>query len=261
MVTAYDSTTAADIPASAQMVLGYINGGWWSANDWTLHPGAHQESISVTPFANAGDWLDVETGDAFPWQAPGWVVMRRQAGHPNPGVYVEYSKWAATANEFHLRGIPEPRWWIALWDGIAQLPPGAFGKQYSHPPGSGGHYDLSVFDYTFGAGGGTIEEVVTQAEFDALVAGNPQLGSLGYGARLGFAIGMSYHAGHPELETSKLLTGVEALGTAVAALKLTGGSIDLSAVSNAVAAVSAALAAVAADVATIKMRIEKDLAP
>lgn len=175
MITAYDSITAADIPPTAQMVLGYANGSWpWSPADWARFPNARQESISVTPFENVGDWLDVETGDAFPWQAPDWVVMRRQAGHPNPGVYVQGSLWQATRNEFILRGIPEPRWWVAIWDGVAQIPSGAFGKQYAAPhPGtvydSGGHFDLSVFNYTFGGGTSTIGGVVNINEKRAWV--------------------------------------------------------------------------------------------
>lgn len=174
MITAYDSITAADIPTSAQMVLGYLNGSWpWSAVDWARFPNARKETISVTPFENVGDWLDVETGDAFPWQAPSWVVARRQAGHPNPGVYVQGSLWGATRNEFLARGIPEPRWWVAEWDGVAQIPSGAFAKQYAAPhPGtpydSGGHYDLSVFNYTFAGGIDTIGDEMTPDQAAAL---------------------------------------------------------------------------------------------
>jgi hypothetical protein len=96
---------------------------------------------------------------------PGWSLCR-QAGHPNPGVYVQGSLWQATRNEFTARGIPEPRWWIAKWDGVAEIPPGAFAKQYAAPhPGtpydSGGHFDLSVFAYTFGGSGGTIDTDMT----------------------------------------------------------------------------------------------------
>lgn len=158
MVTGYDSITITDIPLNAELVLFYLNGAWLAtpADVAARFPNAVREGISVTAADNVGKWLDVETGDAFPWEAPGWVVMRRNAGQSDAGVYVEESKWAACQTEFSSRGIPEPNWWIALWNGEALLLPGAVGHQYDHPPTSGGHYDLSVFGYAYGPGGGTI---------------------------------------------------------------------------------------------------------
>lgn len=160
-VIGYDSTNLVDIPVDAQLVLYYLNGSWPASDaDLARFTSAMKEGISVTPFANVGKWLDVETGDAFPWQAPDWCVMRRAAGE-DPGVYVQYSAWAATKTEFALRGVAEPHWWIALWDGVAVLLEGAIGKQYAaNHPGtpyySGGHYDKSIFNYVFGPGGGTL---------------------------------------------------------------------------------------------------------
>jgi hypothetical protein len=69
---------ARDFPTAAR-VAGYINGAYArSQADWDLVP-------------NAGDVLDVETGDATPDQAAGWVRMRKAAGLYRPTVYCSRS--------------------------------------------------------------------------------------------------------------------------------------------------------------------------
>jgi hypothetical protein len=86
---------------------------------------------------------DVETGDMFPWELPAWVLQRRAAGI-DPTGYVNLSNWNATKTEFALRGIPEPHWWLALYDNVPVLYPGTIAKQYANAVLTGGHYDCSV---------------------------------------------------------------------------------------------------------------------
>lgn len=144
----YDSITAADIPADAQMVAGYVNGTYrWSPGDWARFPNAVKVHIATQANVNDGHVLDVEQGDATPGQAPGWVAMRRAAG-VDPTAYCNASTWPLVRAAFQNAGIPEPHYWIAKYDNVASVPAGAVAKQYIDPPAAGGHYDLSaVLDY------------------------------------------------------------------------------------------------------------------
>ena len=140
----YDSVTPTDIPASARMVAGYVDGRYaWSAQAWRRWRGARFVRIAVLASTNDGNVLDVERGDATPAQSVGWVLMRRRAGG-DPSVYCNASTWPAVRAAFHAAGVAEPHYWIASWGtgptGIA----GAVAHQYADPPASGGHYDLSV---------------------------------------------------------------------------------------------------------------------
>lgn len=159
MRTMYDSVTAADIPANAQLVAGYVDGIYrWSGTDWARFPQALKIAIAVFPSTNSGIMLDVEAGDATPEQAPGWVQMRRARG-VDPTVYCAYAAWAQTIQAFDRAQVARPHWAIACYDNVASLeefwvggqrqpvldPDRLVAKQYADPAaGSGGHYDLSV---------------------------------------------------------------------------------------------------------------------
>ena len=139
----YDSVTARDIPLSARMVAGYVDGTYtWTAADWARFPHAVHVTISAIGRVNA-HVLDVERGDATPDFAPGWVRRRRGVG-ADPTIYCNASTWPAVRAAFRAQGVAEPHYWIALWDGRAQPVSGAVAKQYADPPASGGHYDLSI---------------------------------------------------------------------------------------------------------------------
>jgi hypothetical protein len=146
--TMYDSITAADIPAYAQLVGGYVNGTFqWSAADWARFPTAVHVRFATRANINDGHVLDVEKGDATPDEAPGWVTMRRAAGI-DPSVYCNTSDWPAVRAAFTAAGVPEPHYMVAHYDGVANIPAGAVAKQYINDPDSGGHYDLTcVADY------------------------------------------------------------------------------------------------------------------
>lgn len=140
----YDSVTASDIPVSAQMVAGYVNGPYqWSPADWTRFPDAVKVRIATHANINDGHVLDIEQGNATPDQAPGWVTMRR-AGGADPSVYCSQSTWLTVQAAFRNAGVPQPHYWIAHYDNAAVLPDGAVAKQYANAPLAGGHYDLSI---------------------------------------------------------------------------------------------------------------------
>jgi nucleoid-associated protein YgaU len=139
----YDSVTAADIPADAAMVAGYVDGAYaWTAADWALHPAAQHVRIAVFADTNDGHVLDVEPGNATPAQAPGWVTMRRHAG-VDPTVYCSLALLPVIERAFAQAGVAEPHWWIADWTGSPHIAEGSVATQYASSEQSGGHYDLS----------------------------------------------------------------------------------------------------------------------
>lgn len=138
----YDSTTAADIPARAPMVAGYIDGAFaWSARDWARFVGVPRVTIAVHASTNDGDVLDVESGDATPAQAPAWIKHRQAAGLWRPTIYCPRS-WVPDVHAA-CSGLVYDLW-TADYTGHAHVTAGAVATQYANPPSSGGHYDLSL---------------------------------------------------------------------------------------------------------------------
>lgn len=161
--TLYDAVTPANIPASAQMVAGYVDGRYaWSASDWARFPGAVKVRIAVFASTNDGHVLDVEPGDATPAQAVGWVQRRRAAG-VDPTVYCGLSttgySWANVRAAFQAAGVAEPHYWVAAYPGNGpNLYAGSVAHQYANP----GPYDLSVVaDYWPGVDVATVSNVTS----------------------------------------------------------------------------------------------------
>ena len=138
--TCYDAINPANVPASATLVAGYGDGYW---NDVAAFRRRfpHATVVEITVFASddQGTVLDVETGDATPAQAPGWVKKRRAAG-VDPTIYCNASTWPEVKAAFAAAKVAPPHYWIAHYDGVRVIPQGAVAKQYQDP----GPYDLSV---------------------------------------------------------------------------------------------------------------------
>jgi hypothetical protein len=178
MRTMFDSTTAADIPQAAGMVAGYVDGRYrWSAADWARFPNAVKVRIACFAPTNDGQVLDVETGDALPWEAPDWAARRRAAG-VDPVIYVNRSNWAPTRTEFQLRRMVEPWWWLSTLDNSRPWAPRVVAIQYAGSALAGGHYDLSdVSDQWPGlssAGGETMDPELRDF-LNQMLQGNGQL--------------------------------------------------------------------------------------
>lgn len=168
----YDSVTPGSIPQSAAMVAGYVDGRYaWSAEGWARFPHAVHVPIAVFASTNAGVVLDVETGDATPAQAPGWVQRRRAAG-VDPSVYCNTSVWPSVRAAFTSAGVAQPHYWVAAYPGGgAVIPSGAIAHQYADPLTSGGNFDLSVVaDYWPGVDQGGIVELTDRLPNGATVA-------------------------------------------------------------------------------------------
>lgn len=173
----YDSTTPWEIPTNAQMVAYYVDGRYAWPQAWLdMFPNAVKVSISAIG-ARTAQVGDVEVGCIWPvGNAVDWVLRARADGY-DPTIYVnQQNDWGPCREAFRRRGVPEPHWWVAKYDGVAQVPAGAVAKQYAHPRDGSGpadrpwetgkHYDLSaVVDYWPGVderapGGGETEEPV-----------------------------------------------------------------------------------------------------
>ncbi|MGH6657239.1 MAG: hypothetical protein ACRDVE_18805 [Actinocrinis sp.] len=140
--TMYDGVDASRLPVTAQLVGGYVDGNYrWSGADWARFPHSVKVRIAVFDSTNDGHVLDVEPGDATPAQSVDWVLMRRRAG-ADPTVYMNFSTWPTVRAAFTSRGVAEPHYWVAQYDGNAVVPSGAVGKQYYNNNSLG--YDLSV---------------------------------------------------------------------------------------------------------------------
>ena len=142
MRTFYDSIDLMSLPPYADGYMGYDDGRWPDADAIAARfPGKTVIRITVFPSDNEGDMLDVESGDATPDQAPGWVTRRRQAGHGGPLVYCSESLWETVRAAFHSQGVPEPGYFVAAYPGEGPvIPAGAIGHQYA----DAGPYDVSV---------------------------------------------------------------------------------------------------------------------
>ena len=138
----YDGVDATRLPTSAQLVAGYVDGLYaWSAANWARFPNSVKVRVAVFSQTNDGQVLDVEPGNATPAQSVDWVLMRRRAG-VDPTVYMNTSTWPTVRGSFQARGVAEPHYWVAQYDGIASIPAGAVAKQYYNNNDLG--YDLSI---------------------------------------------------------------------------------------------------------------------
>lgn len=140
--TMYDGVDATRLPTSAQLVAGYVDGLYrWSDANWARFPNSVKVRVAVFSQTNDGHALDVEPGNATPAQSVDWVLMRRRAG-VDPTVYMNTSTWPTVRSSFQSRGVAEPHYWVAQYDGVASIPGGAVAKQYYNNNDLG--YDLSV---------------------------------------------------------------------------------------------------------------------
>jgi hypothetical protein len=144
-----DSVTVSNLPEGFDVYGCYDDGLY--ANEAACRarfPGKPIVVFTVFASDNEGDCLDVEGQDATPAEAPGWVVKRRQAGHPGPLVYCSESIWPAVRSEFQTQNVPEPGYIVAGYPGspgpAGMYPPPAVGHQWIDR----GPYDESVLvDY------------------------------------------------------------------------------------------------------------------
>jgi hypothetical protein len=137
-VKMYDSVTAGDIPTSAQVVAGYIDGDYaWSADDWKRFPDADKVLITVTGSLTA-NVADVENGDMDPSQALKWIEDKQREGKRGCTIYCTLASLEAVwgACRGHAYYI-----WVADWTDSPHTVAGTVATQYQN---FGDSYDLSM---------------------------------------------------------------------------------------------------------------------
>jgi hypothetical protein len=136
----YDSYDGSRIPGGAGAVAGYT---WWLQSTWDRFRGKLHILVATQAYVDLGDVLDVETGDATPAQAPGWIRMRRAAGYHRPTIYCSASVIPAVRKATgSLQLGVDYDIWAASWSGGPHQVPGCALTQYYNEPSQA--YDLTV---------------------------------------------------------------------------------------------------------------------
>jgi hypothetical protein len=149
----FDAVVVAAIPASAQIVAGYIDGHYVTVPALRLsHPHAYVVTITVTGKAGARV-CDVESGDLTPLHGAQWAASELRA-HRKPTIYCSLSNWGHVEIELNKMGISSAAvdWWIAHALVVGQVPTfrppvpaGAVALQFAFDVPHNGHaYDESV---------------------------------------------------------------------------------------------------------------------
>ena len=167
-----DSTNINDDPTSFQLVAYYCDGAFAVSESAVRarFPNAILVPISAVG-TNSGVVGDCEPGCMTPQQLVDWVLARRAAGVDPTGYVNEMHGWAPAREAFAQRGVPEPHWWVADYDGLDVIPPGAVAKQDRNSAMTGGHFDKSaVVDFwpgVDGAYGADAQQIGGQPDLDA----------------------------------------------------------------------------------------------
>ncbi len=155
VVTMHDADNPYDIPRDAEMVAGYIDGSrtTWKAEWWGWFTRAILVTISAVGARWDADLFDVEPNCIWPPENVLPLVVTARTNGRWPAVYCnQLNHWPYVRQMFRMRGIEEPPYIVANYDGVAVIPDGAVGKQYKHPPQIGKHYDLSVVNASWTPG-------------------------------------------------------------------------------------------------------------
>ena len=138
MATIYDAVDVAAIPADAQIILAYVDGGYVTLPAVKQRfPHATILTVTTTGFTKA-DICDCETGDATPE-----IVA---SGIANGLYHTVYSNRSTLPQLVKAIGNLRWNWYAADWTGVPHLVPGSVATQYADPPASGGNYDVSITD-------------------------------------------------------------------------------------------------------------------
>lgn len=143
----YDADRPGDIPRNAEMVAGYEDGSWskWDPEWWDWFPNSKHVRISAVGATWKVHVFDVEPDAIWPPENVLPLIVTARANGLWPSVYCnQKNHWAYIRNMFRMRGLVEPPYWVANYDGVAEIPDGAVAKQFKHPPQNNAHFDLSI---------------------------------------------------------------------------------------------------------------------
>jgi len=164
-LTAYDSVDVAHLPDGADAYFGYVAGRWptWAALKARFEGKAHLVSIAIAADEHAL-CLDIETGDAQPWQAPGWVQAEHGRNVARPVLYASVSRMAAVVGYLHRHGVPlaSVRLLSAHYGAGKHICGPGTCKQIAEPMDGTQWTDAAA-----GAGGAKVDESLLAADFFA----------------------------------------------------------------------------------------------
>ena len=123
-----DSINAARLPVDAVLVGAYVDGHY--ANEAAVRARCPQATVvTITVLGTAGaNVADCEPGDLTPSSAADWAAREIAAGR-KPTLYCNLSTWPSVQAEVAKRRITVS-YWIAHYDGLAEMIGGAIAKQY-----------------------------------------------------------------------------------------------------------------------------------
>ncbi len=137
MIRMFDTVTPAAIgrlaSTSPDAVAGYVDGRYRDLTQLeNAYPGHHHMGIAVTARDDA-ECLDIETGDATPWDAPGWVRRQHARGVARPCLYANESTMPTVKVVLQRAGIERQavRLWMAHYNGVTDVPAGFDAHQYT----------------------------------------------------------------------------------------------------------------------------------
>lgn len=150
-----DSTNINDDPTSFQLVAYYCDGNFAVSEAAVRARFPHAILVPISAIGtNSGVVGDCEPGCMTEDELVTWCVERRAAAVDPTGYVNEMNDWVPAREAFARRGVAEPHWWVADYDGLDVIPPGAVAKQDKNSAMTGGHFDKSVVaDYWPGVDG------------------------------------------------------------------------------------------------------------
>ncbi|HEX3513855.1 MAG TPA: hypothetical protein VHT26_07640 [Trebonia sp.] len=117
-------------PASVDLIGYYVDGRYVpTASQLARFAGKVHVPISVDSRGNLGVVGDGPPDNGAWPDWVNWVVRRRQAG-VDPTMYTNLSSWPAAIQYFNRANVAQPHWWIAEWNGRAEMIGGAVAHQY-----------------------------------------------------------------------------------------------------------------------------------
>jgi hypothetical protein len=137
-VRMYDAVTPGNIPKSAEVAAGYVDGDYaWPSQAWHRFPGALKVLITVSG-SLTGNVADVENGDLTPAEANRWLEAKERAWMHDSTIYCSRSSVGAVRAACGGRRYFI---WVADWTDSEHAVKGTVATQYSNTNNA---YDLSM---------------------------------------------------------------------------------------------------------------------
>ena len=137
MIEMFDTVTPSAIgrlaSTSSDAVAGYVDGRYKDLAQLERDYPAHRHMGIAVRATDDAECLDVETGDAQPWQVAGWVLRQHSRGIVRPCIYANLSTMPAVKRELATAGIARQsvRLWVAAYDNDPSIPAGYDAHQWT----------------------------------------------------------------------------------------------------------------------------------